>query len=1091
VLFGGRCSSCSSAMSSENPVTERDQIERSIAALESQRIALGDAVVDSSIGILREKLGTIDRPILPAIDSAAERKLVTVMFADISGFTGLSERTDPERMRALINACFSWLVPIIEHYGGVVEKFIGDEIMAMFGAPIAHENDVERALRSAIEMVSALDRFNQQHGTSLSMHFGINTGTVVAGGLGADGHQQYGVMGDMVNVAARLCSLSQAGEIFVGPTTHRLAASQFEFDELAPARVKGKSEPISIHRLLRVGATRPPTRGIGGLHSPLIGRAAELQMLVQEVSDIGNRRGRAVCLLGDAGLGKSRLIFEARSTTGDRARWVEGRAHSFAEGISYGMARNMLDHLVGVTDEAAPDDIAVSLRAFVDRHLPDASDDAFPYLARLRDVPVDADAESVLKDLLPQALQTRMHAAFVDLIAAVARVGPLVLVWEDVHWIDHSSLMLLDALLTSSSEIALLQVLVFRPDEGRIWEWHRRTAARLVERYRVMEVAPLTASDSDVLADHLLKIDGMPPAVRQAILDKAEGNPFFLEELLRSLIDSGLVQIEGDRARATQAITELQIPDTLHATIAARIDRLSAGDKHMLQTASVIGRIFQRGVLGRVLRGEATDAAVGASLSELQQRELIRWRHELEYIFKHAVTHEVTYNGLLITRRKQLHFAIAEAMEVLLADQLSELAPSLAYHYEAAEAHEKAVHYFVSAGERAQQTYANQEALAFYRAAIRQCDLLHDKTRRAAIHESLGVVLSLIGEVDQAIAAYGHALADLREDDIVTRARLYRLQGNAYNVQRRTDEMLVVYDKALATLGNQRVDAMEEWIDLQLDRIWAFYFSQRLDELSEALDASRSTIEVHASLSQKARWYGSLAMADFQRFRYYQLPDATLENAKTYVEAAMASGNRRIFGRAQTILGFVHLWRDELDHAQRFLLRGLKDVEAVGDVDTLFINYNYMTLVGRKRGDVVLADEWACRTLALAEKATNAFYRTTALGSLAWVHLQRGTLEEARSYLGDALTAINTISSPIRFFVVGPALAIAVRDENWNAAVDHARTLLHRSQQKMPDEVESLLARAVQSWDAGDATATGPLLAESVTLMHSKRLGYV
>jgi class 3 adenylate cyclase len=231
---------------------DRRQLELSILALDTQRAVLGDAVVDSSIAILREKLAALNQSVITKTEQAGERKLVTVMFADISGFTALSERLDPEQVRALVNACFSWLVPIIEKYGGVVEKFIGDEIMAMFGAPVAHENDAERALRASLEMMDALVEFNKKHLTSLGMHFGINTGIVVAGGLGSDGRQQYGVMGDAVNVAARLEDISETGQIIVGPSTHRLTASLFRFDMLPPVRVKGKSEPIPIYRLIGV-----------------------------------------------------------------------------------------------------------------------------------------------------------------------------------------------------------------------------------------------------------------------------------------------------------------------------------------------------------------------------------------------------------------------------------------------------------------------------------------------------------------------------------------------------------------------------------------------------------------------------------------------------------------------------------------------------------------------------------------------------------------------------------------------------------------------------------------------------------------------
>ena len=905
-------------------MADRRQLEQSIQALEGQRALLGDAVVDSSLAVLREKLAALNQSAVAQSEQAGERKLVTVMFADISGFTALSERVDPEQVRAVVNACFSWLVPIVERYGGVVEKFIGDEIMAMFGAPVAHENDAERALRASLEMMDALVEFNKKHMTSLGMHFGINTGIVVAGGLGSDGRQQYGVMGDTVNVAARLEDVSETGQIIAGPNTHRLTASLFKFEMLPPVRVKGKAEPIPIYRLMGLKAAPESTRGIMGLRSPMVGRDAELKTLIDTVTSLPSKKGGMLSIIAEAGLGKSRLVSEARLATSDSALWVEGRALSYAEGISYWVVCSVLDHLVGVNQDATPSEVGAALRAFVQYYMPERTKDVFPYLARLRDVPMDSESEGMLKDLLPQALQSRMHRAFIDLLRAIMNERPLVIVWEDLHWADHSSLSLIETVLPLTEELPLFFIMVFRPEEGRTLDWHQKIAARLGERYRTLALSPLTPEDSAMLVENLLKIENMPEATRQLILSNSEGNPFFLEELLRSLIDSGMVLLEGSRAVATQSISQLEVPDTLQGVIAARIDRLQAEDKYTLQTASVIGRVFQQVVLGYLLQRQRADVPLENALSQLQQRELIRWRGELEYIFKHAITRDVTYNSLLIARRKELHRATAETIEMLFPDQLNELAPTLAYHYEAAESHEKAAEYFMRAGDRAQQTYANLEAMAFYRAAIRQLEKLGDQAKLAAAFENLGMVLTLTGQMEEAIQTYESAMSYVNEKDAITQARLYRREGNAYNIQRRMEDMFAVYKKAGEVLGDRSENTAQEWIDLQLDRIWAYYFSWRdPEEMMSLVDESRAFVEEHGTLIQKARLYESLGLVYLRRYRYYQLPYESLENAKKYVEVAWSSLNRRVLGRAITILGFIHLFRDELAEAEQNFLNGL------------------------------------------------------------------------------------------------------------------------------------------------------------------------
>jgi tetratricopeptide (TPR) repeat protein len=514
-------------------------------------------------------------------------------------------------------------------------------------------------------------------------------------------------------------------------------------------------------------------------------------------------------------------------------------------------------------------------------------------------------------------------------------------------------------------------------------------------------------------------------------------------------------------------------------------------DKYTLQTASVIGRVFQQVVLGYLLQRQHAQVPLESTLSELQQRELIRLRSDFEYIFKHTITREVTYNSLLIMRRKELHRATAETIEMLFPNQIDELAPTLAYHYEVAEAREKAAQYFTRAGERAQQTYANLEAAAFYWAAIQQWEQLGDKAKLGAVYENLGMTLSFTGQVDDSIQAYETALSYLEAEDGIRRARLYRREGNAYNVSRRMDDMFVVYERALAALGPRTVESTHEWIDLQLVRIWACYFSTRMPELASIMDEARPAIEEHGTLAQKARWFESLVLVDLRRYRYFQLPDETLNSVRKQVEAAWASGNRRAFGRAQTILGFVHLWRDELAEAERNLINGLRDVEAVGDVDTQFINVNYMALVGRKRGDISGTREWAARTLLLSQKAKNPFYQVTSLGSLAWADMHANDEASARQHLQDAFVLLEKVPMPVWFMVLGPALALEVRQKNWGTAVEYVTRMLHPSQQKMPDEIQSMLEQAVAGWEAGDAEATEAALVTGIELMKQKQLGYV
>jgi class 3 adenylate cyclase/tetratricopeptide (TPR) repeat protein len=1069
-------------------MNDRKQLEDAIVALESQRAILGDAVVDSSIELIRQKLAAMQQEV---VSGTGERKLVTVMFADIAGFTAFSEKNDPEVVRALINDCFSWMVPFIEKYDGVVEKFIGDEIMAIFGAPAAHENDGERALRSALDMMIALEEFNHQRSTSLGMHIGINSGLVVAGQIGSGGHLQYGVTGDTVNLAARLKSLASEGQILIGSNTFRLTAGLFETEMLPPVQLKGKADPVPIYRLL--GLIQEPmllSRSVG-LYSPLVGRDAELKTLVEMVMDLKQKKGGILSIVAEAGLGKSRLVSEAHERTSSNAIWIGGRGASHLEGMSYYFANGILDHLIGAQPNAGLEEINIALISLVRKVLPDHFDQVYPYLARFRDLPVSAPYTQMLQDLVPEALKNRIHTAWTALLRACARQQPLVVVLEDLHWADPSSLALFESLFSLIYDGFVLFLLVFRPNEGRSWGWHMMIADQFRERYRVMELLPLTQADSALLAENLLKIEGLPTDVKRLVLERSEGNPFFMEELLHELIDSGMVLMEGTRATAAQDILHVEVPDTLQGIIAARIDRLPAEQKYTLQTASVLGRIFQQTVLERLLQVQQASIRLDITLSELKQRELIRWRSEREYIFKHIITRDVTYQSLLIERRRELHRLAAETLEILFANQLNELATTLAYHFDAAGQHQQAADYYHLAGDLARDKYSNIEAVAFYQAAIQHWSQVEARDKLAALYEQVGRLLTLIGKQDEAVEAYESALSFTAPDDRIARARIYRLMGGAYNLTRQLSKMMELYDQALVALGVRSEESTPEWIELQLDRMWGLYWMGSMNEVTQVIAQTHPVIDRFGSLDQRARWLGSLVTADLRRYRYFQLPDETLSNARNYVLAAKASGSRRLFGRAQSILGFVHLWRNELDEAEKYLLEGWSDVSIVGDVDTELINLNYMALIWRKRNDAGRVEEWAQRTLKLAEKTGNQFYEMNAHGSLAWVQYHLGSMREARRHLQKAMAYRNLSTSPTRFFILGPALAMAADEGDLEHAVEYIEMLLEPHQQKMPDEVQAVLEQVMERWQADCAAEAGVLLAKGVALMDQLQLGYV
>ena len=471
-----------------------------------------------------------------------ERKLVTILFADVSGFTALSEKLDPEKVRELINACFDWLVPVVQKYDGTIDKFIGDEIMALFGAPVAHEDDAERALRAGLDMMDAIVAFNHANGTELSLHLGINTGLVVAGQIGGHDRRDYSVMGDAVNLAARLEEASSVGEIFVGPATYRLTQRLFDFEPVAPLKLKGKEAPVEVHRLLGAKVAPKSTRGIEGLRAPLVGRDNELEEIRRAVADLRDGQGSILAILAEAGLGKSRLIAEARALLPANVTWAEGRALSFTAGMSYWLAREIVLSLLNVKPEAAQSEIAAALQKSLE-----GQSELYPFLARLLELPMDAATEERVKFLSSEALRSGILDALRGYVRRRAQREPLVLVWEDLHWCDPSSWEVLEMLVPLSNEVPLLLLCAARLEDNRLLEGLQENGGRCVRH--IIRLSPLTRDESGSLIQQLLKIENFPAGMRELILNRAEGNPFFVEELLRSLIDAGAIVLEGRPGR--------------------------------------------------------------------------------------------------------------------------------------------------------------------------------------------------------------------------------------------------------------------------------------------------------------------------------------------------------------------------------------------------------------------------------------------------------------------------------------------------------------------------------------------------------------
>jgi class 3 adenylate cyclase len=625
-----------------------------------------------------------------------ERKVVTVLFADVVGSTTLGEGLDPEALRTVLDTYFWAMREEIEAVGGTVEKFIGDAVMAVFGVPTAHEDDPTRALRAATRMLARLERVNasldHEHGLTLQIRIGINTGEALAATDARAAEAM--VTGDIVNTAARLQTAAAPGGVLVAERTAR-AVRGFRFGEVTPLHVKGRREPVLAATLL--GTLDEDERGVHGLRAPMVGRAGELEVLRSVYGRVvGERRPHLVTIHGDPGVGKSRLVKEFVGWVAHEAvppTVVQGRCLPYGDGVTYWPLAEILKTTADVNDDDPADTVIEKIDDLLSALPEDTSERRRTVAALAYTIGVVVPG-TPMDALEPRQVRREIHAAWRSFFSWLSADGPTLAIVEDIHWADPALLDLLEDLI-DRVEGPLLLVCPARPelrDRRPAWGGGHREATSLA-------LDPLSRDEADRLVSLLLAVEGLPPALHARILERGEGNPFFLEEIIRHLIDEGALERTDDGWRAAARITEVRIPDTVQGVLAARIDLLRPEDKRVLQLASVVGRTFWPGSVHAVLgpAADSTDAnghggELDGSLERLRARDLVQVKArsalagEPELAFTHVLTRDVAYGSLPRRDRADAHAAVARWIELTAGSRIAEFRDLLAHHL--TEAHE-------------------------------------------------------------------------------------------------------------------------------------------------------------------------------------------------------------------------------------------------------------------------------------------------------------------------------------------------------------------------------------------------------------------
>lgn len=956
-------------------MNEREQLEQAIAALEAQRVLLGNMVVDTAIAPLKAKLSAI---IAHETHTDQQRKQVTVLFADVSGFTAMSETLDPEDVSFTMNLLWTQLDRAIEQHHGKIDKHIGDAVMALFGALVASEDDPENAIRAALAMQQAIGEFKATITAqrprlaaklpTIGMRIGINTGAVLLGSVGTTG--EYTAMGDTVNLASRLEHAAPVGGILISHATYRHVRGIFDVLPLEPLTVKGKTDPIQVYivRKAKPRTFRVTTRGVEGIETNTIGREAELSQIQQSfLATIHDSITHSVTLVADAGVGKSRLLYEFNNwleMQPDRTLLFRGRSTQEMANLPYSLIRDVFTSRFNIQESDSTAVAREKLETGIMEHVSAEDRSIAHFIGQM--LGFDFSSSPDVQPLLGEARQLRDRAfhAFGLYFAAVAHTNQTVILLEDIHWGDDASLDMIEHLLYQQPELPLLVLGLARPtlyERRPIW-------GEVLRNHMRVDLKPLTPEQTRrLIADILRHVDHIPSRLEDLIINRVEGNPFYVEELIKMLIEDGVIIIGEPHWRVEmERLAKIRVPATLTGVLQSRLDGLPPHEREIIQQAAVVGRVFWTKVLDRMRLAAQTStqhAAVDQRLQALNTKELVFKRDTSafsdsdEYIFKHAILHDVTYERVLKSMRQTYHAQVAEALIELSGERVMEYAGRIGEHFEIAQQHDKAAHWYGQAGKQAQETYAPETAIKYYRKAIA-----------------------------------------LNPEQTPHLLEIYSGLGEMLIVQAR-------YEDALATFTTMRGAAEQQNDQRNLARAWCGTASAQAalgdhhGTLASAMFAEQAAREVDAAEELAL----ALWMQGRSSFRLGDV-DSTLSLGEQMLAYTTDHDLPRLQARSLNLLGAIHNMLGHYEQAEEYFGRGLGLCIMLNDHRQMMDLSNNLGVIAEAKGEYDLALRRYQEALDIARRIGNRDGELVFLSNLG----------AARLGLGDYSGAINDLEMVIK-----------------------------------------------------------------------------
>ena len=1011
-----------------------------------------------------------------------ELRTVSVLFAEMAAPAGLARQLGLEGLRDVVAGSLAAVITEVEELGGTVTSVSGGGLQAMFGAPEAHEDDPERAVRAAFRALTAV-----AGDQAPTLRIGVETGQALLGPIGGGSRVEYGAVGEVVAAAAALQSSARPGSALVGPVTR--AATSHLFTWGTSERVQG-TEPLLASYLGHPRATTTGRRLRSRI--PLAGRQPELAVLGAALRAAVAGHGSLVVLTGEPGLGKTRLVQECRkrfmaragSANGRLPRWLEGRCASYASATPYGLYRQLVAGWAGV----AADQPETALRPAMERALVAATGttDLLPVLGRMMGLPPGA----ALGRMSPENLQRATFTALSSLISRLVAAGPMVLVLEDLHWADPTSIHLTLQLARLAADRPLLILATTRPNEGSgpaRDELARELARSGCPVHRIL-LKPLPRDAERELAQSLIG-EAASAEVLDTVLTGVEGNPLFLEERLSSLLEAGgLIHERGGWQVGAEA--DPGVPQVLERLVHSRVDRLSPAARDAVRAASVLGAEFSLSLLTAVCAG---DERLEPAVAELCAADLVRQvasRPDPAFRFRHALIEEATYSGLLQAERRRLHGRAAWALEAASQGREEEVAAVLGRHFAAAGEGERALEYLERAGDHATAVFANDEALSMFRAALAVLDEQHAgrQTTAAGLHAKLANVLWRTARRAEAKEAFQQALQSTK--DALYRAHLLTRLGRLEMVDGHDAAATEAFDAAEALLGMKHMDdaAVEAWLELMVDGRAGLHTQRNEPDL--ALATLRTVQPVLEARGTPTRTYGFYQVVALRRVvqNRYRVDEIDIANMRKAVTAAAQGDDEKDVGYATFFLGRLLLLRGDLAAAREQLENALTLAERIGESQLLAQSLLSLAATALRRGDIAAVRCLVPRAMTAASAMASAGAETGVKACLAWLawHDQR---PEDVVTLAKEITGQQAAAGRFALFYgwayLWPLVAVHLEAGDIGEAIAASRQLLDPEQERPPDELESVLTAAHGAWDQGQCEVATEKLTAALALARS------